>query len=84
MEPPLPSAEETYECLAPFYDELTRDHDYDGTAANPCYAIGKTAQDRAFESTGWSRRGHAKPTRRGSGCVRGSSDARRGRPGSRE
>ena len=26
----MPSAEETYERLAPFYDELTREHDYDG------------------------------------------------------
>ncbi|HEX6652158.1 MAG TPA: class I SAM-dependent methyltransferase [Thermoleophilaceae bacterium] len=30
METPLTPAEETYQRLAPFYDELTRDHDYDG------------------------------------------------------
>ena len=30
MQPPMTSAGETYERLAPFYDELTREHDYDG------------------------------------------------------
>lgn len=30
MQPLLTSAAETYERLAPYYDELTRDHDYDG------------------------------------------------------
>jgi SAM-dependent methyltransferase len=30
METPLSPADETYRRLAPFYDELTRDHDYDG------------------------------------------------------
>jgi SAM-dependent methyltransferase len=30
MQTPLTSADETYERLAPFYDELTREHDYDG------------------------------------------------------
>jgi SAM-dependent methyltransferase len=30
MQPPLTPAAETYERLAPFYDELTREHDYDG------------------------------------------------------
>jgi SAM-dependent methyltransferase len=30
MQPPLTSAEDTYQRLAPFYDELTREHDYDG------------------------------------------------------
>ncbi|HKP21866.1 MAG TPA: methyltransferase domain-containing protein [Thermoleophilaceae bacterium] len=30
MQPPLTSAGETYQRLAPFYDELTREHDYDG------------------------------------------------------
>jgi SAM-dependent methyltransferase len=30
MQPLLTSAAETYEALAPFYDELTREHDYDG------------------------------------------------------
>lgn len=30
MQPPTAPAEETYERLAPFYDELTREHDYDG------------------------------------------------------
>jgi SAM-dependent methyltransferase len=30
MQPPLSPAEETYQRLAPFYDELTREHDYDG------------------------------------------------------
>src|SRR5919206_5195222 len=30
MQPPMTSAEETYQRLAPFYDELTREHDYDG------------------------------------------------------
>ena len=29
MQAPLPSASEAYERLAPYYDELTRDHDYD-------------------------------------------------------
>ena len=30
MQPPLTPAAETYAGLAPFYDELTREHDYDG------------------------------------------------------
>jgi SAM-dependent methyltransferase len=30
MQTPMTPAVETYQCLAPFYDELTRDHDYDG------------------------------------------------------
>ena len=30
MQTPMTSAGETYERLAPFYDELTREHDYDG------------------------------------------------------
>jgi SAM-dependent methyltransferase len=30
MEPVMASAAETYEGLAPFYDELTREHDYEG------------------------------------------------------
>jgi SAM-dependent methyltransferase len=30
MQPPMTPAEEAYERLAPFYDELTREHDYDG------------------------------------------------------
>jgi SAM-dependent methyltransferase len=29
MQPATACAEEAYECLAPFYDELTREHDYD-------------------------------------------------------
>jgi SAM-dependent methyltransferase len=34
MEPPQASAEETYQRLAPFYDELTREHDYEGWTRN--------------------------------------------------
>src|SRR3954468_24357920 len=30
MQPALTSPAETYEVLAPFYDELTREHDYEG------------------------------------------------------
>src|SRR3954468_15766506 len=30
MQPVQARAAETYEALAPFYDELTREHDYDG------------------------------------------------------
>jgi SAM-dependent methyltransferase len=29
MQPALPTAAEAYECLAPFYDELTREHKYE-------------------------------------------------------
>jgi SAM-dependent methyltransferase len=34
MQPPLTCAEEAYQRLAPFYDELTREHDYDGWTRN--------------------------------------------------
>ena len=34
MQPPMASAYETYRRLAPFYDELTREHDYDGWTRN--------------------------------------------------
>lgn len=34
MQPATASAEEAYACLAPFYDELTREHDYDAWTAH--------------------------------------------------
>ena len=34
MQPASHSAEEAYERLAPFYDELTREHDYDAWTAH--------------------------------------------------